>query len=467
MARKDNLRISSYLDRVDVGEGFSLIFNGLTSRIDLVASDVACQMQGSKSLRDFSSLLPEEIAHLLDRGHLTRLSVREEREEFRKLAEHVLEADQSSYRRADARRTIGFTLTYKCNLSCSYCYQGALRKNDDTFPMGEGFVDEFFRLYFNKLFPGGRGKNTGFVLIGGEPLLPGNRGAIERILRYAKKHGANVSAVTNATTLSGMLDLTGPEIGKIQSLQVTLDGGRAFHDATRVPRSGAPTFDHIIGSLRELIGVKANVSLRIHLHRDGIETTRELVDYLDREAILGHERVSVYFAPLSSFGTEVMAPRYLETFSEIFQRVALKQNLAPSSMFARGFASIMDTNEIGSRLKTRFCPAGAGLLRLVDSLGDIYDCYEDAGIKARRIGRLAGGQVRYFKLEDTYKRRHILNIPQCLKCSIGLFCGGGCMQQARVQKGSLFKAFCEQNKETVRQTLKACFLLSRAGKKAR
>ncbi len=192
-----------------MGEGFSLIYNGFTSRIDLVASDVARQMQGSKGRRDFSFLLPEEIAHLLNRGHLTRLSVREEQEEFRRLAQQVLGADESSYLRADAGRTIGFTLTYKCNLSCSYCYQSALRKKGDIPPMSEGFVDEFFRLYFNKLFPGERGKNTGFVLIGGEPLLPGNRGAIERILRYAKKHGANVSAVTNATTLPGMLDSRG------------------------------------------------------------------------------------------------------------------------------------------------------------------------------------------------------------------------------------------------------------------
>ena len=77
---------------------------------------------------------------------------------------------------------------------------------------------------------------------------------------------------------------------------------------------------------------------------------------------------------------------------------------------------------------------------------------------------LAGGGVRYFKLKDTYKRRHILNMPECLKCSIALYCGGGCMSQARLQNGSIFKPFCQQNKVFAGQTLKAYFLLKQAGK---
>ena len=101
---------------------------------------------------------------------------------------------------------------------------------------------------------------------------------------------------------------------------------------------------------------------------------------------------------------------------------------------------------------------------MVDSLGDVYDCYEEAGNKARRIAKLADGEVRHFKLGDTYRRRHILNMPECLKCSIALYCGGGCMSRARQQRGSIFKPVCQQNKEFVGQTLKAYYLLNQAGK---
>lgn len=461
ITRKDNLRISSYLNVVDVGGGNSLLFNGFTSRIDLVPSDMARQLIESKSWRDLSFLSPDEVRHLANRGHLTGLSIRREQEEFRKLAEHILKINEATNRLKNGKRAIAFILTYKCNLSCSYCYQAGLRKNETIPSMDEGFVDEFFRLYLNKLFPHCHKKNMGFLLFGGEPLLPGNRGAIERILHYAKKYGTVVSASTNAVMLPQMVDLIGPQEGKINNVQVTLDGGQLFHNEVRIAQSGAPTFDEIIRSIRVLIKAKAQAIIRIHLHPDRLESARALAEYLEREGILGHEHAYAYFTPINSFGG--MSPSYSKQFSELFQYVALRQK-SPPSAFARNLARIMDANAMKSRLKTRFCSAGAGLLRVVDSLGDVYDCYEEAGNKSRRIAVLAEGGVRYFKLRDTYERRHILNMPECLKCSIALYCGGGCMCQARLQRGSIFKSFCLQNKQFVGQTLKAYFLLNQAGK---
>ena len=150
-------------------------------------------------------------------------------------------------------------------------------------------------------------------------MLPGNRGAIERILRYAKKHGAVVSTATNAVMLPKMLDLIGPEEGKIQNVQVTLDGEQAFHDGMRIPQSGAPTFEEIIRSLHELIKVKAHTSIRIHLHPNRLESTQALAEYLDREGILGHDHVNVYFAPINSFdGRDAPLSNTLSSFPNSF-----------------------------------------------------------------------------------------------------------------------------------------------------
>ena len=457
------MRTSTYLNAVDVGEGLSLLYNGFTSRIDLVPSDVARQLISDKGWRDFSFLSPDEVLHLANRGHLTKLTVKGEQEEFRKLAEHILKVNDASNKRKDGKRAIAFILTYRCNLSCAYCYQNALRKNQNIPSMDEAFVDEFFRLYLNKLFPRCHKKNMGFLLFGGEPLLPGNRGAIERILHYAKKYGIVVSTSTNAVMLPDMLDLLGPEEGKVNNVQVTLDGGQVFHDKTRIPQSGAPTFEEIIRSIRELIKVRAQAIIRIHLHPGRLESARALAEDLARKGILGHDRVYAYFAPINSFDGRGVSPSYSEQFSELFQYVAFVQN-SPPSPFARSLARMMDATAMRSRFKSRYCSAGADLLRVVDSRGDIYDCYEEAGNKARRIAVLADGEVGYFKLRDTYQRRHLLNMPECLKCSIALYCGGGCMSQARQQNSSIFKPFCQQNKEFVGQTLKAHYLLRKAGK---
>jgi uncharacterized protein len=101
---------------------------------------------------------------------------------------------------------------------------------------------------------------------------------------------------------------------------------------------------------------------------------------------------------------------------------------------------------------------GNDTVRIIDPLGDVYDCYEDAGNKKRRIATFSNGELKYFSLKKTYSNRNILNIPECLKCSLALFCGGGCAIRARTQTGSIFNPYCHQNKEFITQTLKAYFL---------
>ena len=65
-----NLRVSSYLNEVDIGDGTSLLFNGLTLCIDIVPNEYARLLADGCNL---SFLSPEEKQHLLGRGHLTVL----------------------------------------------------------------------------------------------------------------------------------------------------------------------------------------------------------------------------------------------------------------------------------------------------------------------------------------------------------------------------------------------------------
>lgn len=461
MSRKDSCRTSSYLNCVDLPNGSSLLYNGFTSCMDLVPTGFARELLDDNGRKALSSLTPDEMTHLLNRGHLTALTVRGEQEKFRRFVEHVLRVRGEARTGTDGRRAVAFILTYRCNLSCTYCYQSALRQRQTPSAMDGQFVDEFFRLYLKKLFPRCPKKNISLLLFGGEPLLSGNREAIEKILRHAKRFNAPVATATNAVLLPHMLDLMGPEAGRIQRVQVTLDGGRAFHDKVRVGPSGTPTFEEIIRSIRALMKAGVHTSIRVHLHLDGLSFTRELVDYLEREGILGHQYINLYFAPLNSFERENAPSDYFDSISGLFMRVASLQKSPPSS-FTHGLTSIMEAETPGSGLRLRYCTAGSGLLRVVDSRGDLYDCYEEAGDRFRRIGRLADGQVMYFKREAAYERRHLLNLPQCLRCSIACYCGGGCLSQARIRNGSIFEPYCQQHKELVAQTLKASFLLHRA-----
>lgn len=447
-----NLRASDYLNHVEIGDGTSLLYSGTTQCIDLVPTEYASRLSDGNNL-DFLS--PEEKEHLLSRGHLTTLTHKGELAEFKKLVGLILEKSI----KIDRKRKTGnlsFILTYNCNLSCSYCYQKSLGHDSKIPPMSPEFVDNLLSDYLPQLFPKVP-KDFTFTLFGGEPLLPGNREAIRSILAYTKKHPAiKVAVATNATTLAEMVDLIGPEKGKIQSVQVTLDGDELLHDMNRIPPSGKPTFAAMIAAIRQLMQLKAHTVIRMHIHPGRLESSRKLVDFLEKEEILGHPLVGAYFAPISTFTSEDHAPEDLDIFCETFQTVAAKTKRPPSSLdFINQYLEMQEERKLP---KVKFCGLGTDIFYVVDPLGDIYHCYEEAGHKGRRIGTFSRGKVKFFALKEKYSRRHLLNVPECLRCSAALYCGGGCPVHARMYKGSIFKSYCHQNKEFIAQTLKAFYL---------
>lgn len=446
------LRASSYLNQVDVGNGTTLLYNGSTLCIDLVPNEYALQLTDG---HDLSFLLPEETQHLLQRGHLTLLSPKRERDEFKKDIRLILDKRAT----LDSKQRIAnlcFILTYRCNLSCKYCYQHSLAENSKAPPMSGEFVDMFFTEYFQQLFPH-RPKKLFLTLFGGEPLLPSNREAIVRILAYAKRHpSVKLSVATNATTLPEMADLIGPAKGKIRNVQVTLDGDRLLHDENRIPVTGQPTFDDTIAAVRQLIELQAHVSLRMHIHQGKLESAKNLVEYLEKEKILDHPQVTVYFSPINTFDSEQNSPAEAALFADLFQSVAAKTNRPPSNLDF--VSSFLDMQEKKILPKVRFCGAGGDNFNIVDSLGDIYGCYEEVGHRDRRIGTFTRGKLQFRPLKASYAKRHLLNLPECLSCSTALFCGGGCPSEARLQKGTIFTSHCHQNKEFIAQTLKAFYL---------
>ncbi len=447
-----NLRASSYLNKVDIGDGTSLLYSGSTQCIDLVPTEYANLLSDGN---DLSFLSAEEKDHLLKRGHLTTLPGKREFEEFKNLV-RLAQGKSTALDKKLKMGNLSFILTYNCNLSCSYCYQKSLGHESRVPPMSREFVDSFFATYLPQLFPKIPG-NFQFTLFGGEPLLPANREAIEGILAYTRKHPSiSVSVATNATTLSEMVDLIGPEKGKIQSVQVTLDGDESLHDKNRIPASGKPTFGAMIAAVRKLIDLKTHVVIRIHMHTGKLESSRRLVDYLEEEKILGHPQVGVYFAPINTFAIEDNPSADIDMFRQTFQSVAARTNRPPTSyVFLNKYLTMQDGRMLP---KVKFCGLGSDIFFVVDPLGDIYHCYEEAGYKDRRIGTLSRGKVKFFALKEKYSRRHLLNIPECLKCSAALYCGGGCPVHAKVHRGSIFKSYCHENKEFIAQTLKAFFL---------
>jgi len=185
-----------------------------------------------------------------------------------------------------------------------------------------------------------------------------------------------------------------------------------------------------------------------------MKSTRRLIEYLDKEKITGGN-VDLYFAPLNEFTN--CSTEDTSEFRNIFEKFSRKTGTLPSSVESL-LRPLIEMQEEKLLPKTHFCAAGSDIVRIIDPLGDLYDCYEDAGNQERRIGSFSNGKVRFFPAKQTYSARHILNIPECLRCSLALYCGGGCPAMARAQTGSIFKPHCHQNKEIIAETLRAYFI---------
>jgi radical SAM protein with 4Fe4S-binding SPASM domain len=192
-------------------------------------------------------------------------------------------------------------------------------------------------------------------------------------------------------------------------------------------------------------------------------STRALVECLEEEGLLGHPQVEVYFAPVHSFHAEDMSPADLEAFSGLFQHVAGRQKALPIQNFDH-LGQVLEMQRLDPGSLPRYCAVSAGTHYAVDPRGDLYECLEEAGDIERRSGVLAGGGIEMLDRHGAYQRRHLENRPECLQCSIALFCGGGCISQKRTQGGSVAGQFCGQNRIFVGQALKACYLRKAQGR---
>lgn len=446
------LRLSTYFNHVEIGDGTSLIYNGASLCVDLAATDDVTRWVENN---DFSSLSAAEIHHALERGHITEKSVDDEFSAFRSEIACLVDQNQVPSN-CHKRGTLYLVLTYACNLSCSYCFQSAINRRSASPPMSAEFADIVLSNHLQRLFPGVLTENIRIILFGGEPLLPGNRKTIARVLDFARRNKMLVSAATNGTTLDTMCDFVGP--GKIANVQITLDGDEDFHDRHRIPSSGKPTFKKMIEAIHTLIKREVRVFIRVHVHPTNLNSVTRLIDRLDRDLVLGHPKVDLYFTPINGFDEDEASVEFIATFRKLFQRVAARTGFPPTNNFAflKRFLESNSRGDIGP-VPLRYCGLGSST-RIVDGSGGVYNCSQEEGMADRRVGAILNNELEYYPLLESYGDRHIMNIAECMKCSVAIFCRGGCARQALTRKGSIFAPYCHQNRELIGQTFKAYFL---------
>ncbi len=185
---------------------------------------------------------------------------------------------------ANSRR-VSLTIcpTMGCNFDCPYCFE----RHTPSF-MSQEVQDDVVALA-GRMLDAARPRILSVTWFGGEPLLAPKviESLSERLMQLAKEHEVKYSAhiITNGYFLTPdiveMLDRA-----KVGSAQVTLDGVGASHDVTRHLAGGGPTFERIIGNLRQP-DIPFHVHIRHNVHdknADEVEPLRLFVERLAQES---------------------------------------------------------------------------------------------------------------------------------------------------------------------------------------
>ena len=192
---------------------------------------------------------------------------------------------------------VGLTIcaTMGCNFDCPYCCEDhgrgkmSAEVQDDVVALAARMLDASTR------------KALHITWFGGEPLLAPDiiESLSERLMALVEERGGEYGAsiITNGYLLTQEnADMLGR--CKVGNAQVTIDGMREAHDATRYLRGGKPTFDRIVDNLRN-VKLPFKVSIRHNVHegnRNEVEALEAFVRDLAKES---GNKLAYYPAPVS------------------------------------------------------------------------------------------------------------------------------------------------------------------------
>lgn len=434
---------------VDNGEQV-LLFNPLTSAIDLIRSDSLKRLDSLKGNGAEPRVDEQTIDYLLKRGYVYR-TAEDEAAELKRGFEEFKERERVSNMR--------FVVlpTYQCNSRCSYCFIGDAIGQENL--MTDETMDLAFEAIDTLAEERGNGCTKQLSLFGGEPLIDtsAQRRVVERILKKGAERGFLIDVVSNGFDLFHYVDLL-KQYG-VSKVQVTFDGMRDYHNRRRpaVDKRG-PSFDRIVAGVDAALERDLALNVRILLDRNSISTLPEIVAFFKEKGWFGKPNFTTHIGSVFDCfkcqpGKERAKHLEVREGNEALYQICTKD---------RSIADLLEIDWQGIRrflytgklfpptYKTCF---GGTKMFAFDINGGIYACETTAGRPEYQIGTFAPTLNLNRELIKALEDRHILNIPACQNCSQALLCAGGCTFNAVVNHGSLLAPGCRMLKETLQYGL--------------
>ena len=325
-----------------------------------------------------------------------------------------------------------------CNLACSYCFflDKELLYPNSNFRMSDDVLEN----YIQQLIETHRSNQVTVAWQGGEPTLMGVD-FYRKAIAYQEKFRRPGMTFENTMQTNGtLLDDEWCQFFKENNylIGLSLDGPRHLHDAHRVDKGGAPTFDKVMRGLRLLQKHGVEYNILVTVNRITGDYPKEIYRFLRDEVgtswiqfIPVIERMNPDGLNLMQVGDQVshrsVRPeqfgRFLiQVFDEWVQNDVGKIYVQTFEAALRSWLQ-MDTS--GMCVFDKTCGYGLAL----EHNGDLYSCdhfvetdYLLGNIKEEHMLQMVGSDEQTKFGQDKYD-----SLPKyCLECPVLFACNGEC-----------------------------------------
>jgi len=321
-----------------------------------------------------------------------------------------------------------------CNLDCKYCFF-LLKKNlypNSRFRMSDELLEHFTRQYLVSL----RVPQATIAWQGGEPTLMG-LDFFRRSVEYARTYQKPGTAVEFTMQTNGtLLDDAWCEFFREQNFLIglSLDGPREMHDAYRLDKGGAGSYDRVMRGLRLLQKHHVDFNILCTVHAANAGHPKELYGFLRDEA----EARYIQFIPI----VERAGARGFQEGDTVTDRSV------DAEQYGRFLCAVFDDwigRDVGKIFIQIFEAALAawagyppplcifaptcGAALALEHNGDLYSCdhyvepdYLLGNIRDTHLIRLVGS-----KEQIEFGRNKLVLLPRfCKQCDVRFVCNGGC-----------------------------------------
>jgi uncharacterized protein len=304
------------------------------------------------------------------------------------------------------------------------------------------------------------GRKQGFIILyGGEPLDAKNIEVVTEIINTGIAKGYRFGAITNGHDVDRFISFLGQ--GKIEQIQISIDGPKEVHDRRRISRQGDSSFDKLMANIGLVLSqTDVEVQIRVHVDPANIDLFDRTIAIFGEQGWLNHPQVIIYANTVYTKDRQGNVTAKMENdviFQHLQSCARLYENVYVSAPAVHAQRSLMPSLEQNRpyRVSGTYCGANTGMYIFAPD-NHIYACWESVGKACSRIGSydLEG---RLSMDEAAVKRwfsRSVAQIPECLDCPYALICGGGCAQYAEYNNlGSANHPYCDNFQQIFRATL--------------